>query len=114
MLNRTITLPPQSLTIVLAAGLALLASGNVSCPGARVAAASLPATPAPVAPPRLIEVSGSARLDVPPDRVDLTLSLEQKRSSPRAAVTALLSRREALISDLRRRGVRATTWCSRR
>jgi uncharacterized protein YggE len=90
-----------------AAAVVALLSTIISCPTAPVIAAA----PAPVAPPaalpRVIDVSGHARLDVPPDRVDLTLGLEQKRPTPRAAVAELVRKREQLIAGLRRQGIRS-------
>jgi uncharacterized protein YggE len=89
--------------LALACGAALLAT-IVSCPSLPGIAAAPPA--AGTAAPRLIEVSGHARLDVPPDRVDLTLWLEIKRPSPRAAVAELVHKRDALAASLRRQAIR--------
>jgi uncharacterized protein YggE len=72
----------------------------------RVAATTPPLEPRPAAPPRLIEVSGSARLDVPPDRVDLTLMFEEKLPSPRAAVKQLSTQRALVVRGLFDSGIR--------
>ncbi len=97
---------PISPRLVLAAA-AVLCAWLLACPQLQQATAAPAAVPllAQPAPPRLIEVSGQARLDVPPDRVDLELTLEQKRPSPRLAVAELSRRRDALVSALRRSSV---------
>jgi len=96
----TFTLRRLSLVGGIAA--ALLLPSLSSCPGSGVGAAAPPPEPAP----RRIEVTGTARLDIPPDRIDLTLALEQKRPSPRFAVAELLRKRDGLVAGLRRSGVR--------
>ena len=43
------------------------------------------AAPSHTADKRIIAVDGTARLDIPPDRAELTITVEEQRTSPRAA-----------------------------
>ncbi|MFH2007862.1 MAG: SIMPL domain-containing protein [bacterium] len=54
---------------------------------------------------RVIEVDGTARLDIPPDRVDLSLTLEEQRTNPAAAARALRKRRQGLLLALKMLGL---------
>lgn len=69
------------------------------------AAANVPADGPPRADKRLIEVDGIARMDVPPDLVDLTITLEGRAKSPSAAARALKKRSETLVTALTKAGL---------
>lgn len=80
----------------------LLGPGLSAGPDARAAA---PGAASPVAP-RIIAVDGQARLEVPPDRVDLSLVLTSRKPTPREAAKDVRRRQARLVKALDGMGVR--------
>ena len=54
---------------------------------------------------RIIEVDGIARLDIPPDRVDLFVTLSKDGKTPRQAAQAVQHQRKELLAAMKRLGL---------
>jgi uncharacterized protein YggE len=93
---------PASSVIALVAGVGLAAAFTLACRGPGASAVAAPPVP-PV--PRQIVVEGIATLDVPPDRVDVTLRLEARHARPTSAASELERRAAKLHLRLKATGV---------
>lgn len=102
MKNRPARLWPILTTLV--AGLGLAAALSLACRGPGASAVAAPPAPAVQ---RQIAVEGIATLDVPPDRVEVTLRLEARHARPTPAAAELEHRAAKLHLRLKTTGVPA-------
>jgi uncharacterized protein YggE len=91
-------------TIIVLAGLAILAAGTFFVPGGARASVAAQTTPQPV-DRRTVSVSGQGATQVQPDRAFITLGVQTDGDTASAALTENNTQMQALLTALRSAGV---------